>query len=176
MSPLKRFQCSSDCRWPYIVLSRKIVYRFLFPRLSPPGDRWRGVLGFVPAGSLKLFNTSDLPRSKLPARVALPARSFSFTSACPGQYIYTTVLSLSAGCFARSVIFLHFCMSRAVHIHRSIILICRFQVLEFKSIRRRHASWPVKRSKCSIIAISSFILYQYLSKRKYTIGWFFSNE
>ena len=26
------------------------VERFLFPRLSPPGDRWRDVLGFEPAG------------------------------------------------------------------------------------------------------------------------------
>ena len=25
MSPLKRFQCSSDWRWPFLVLSRKIV-------------------------------------------------------------------------------------------------------------------------------------------------------
>ena len=30
----KRFQCSSDWRWPSLVLSRKIVERFLFPRLS----------------------------------------------------------------------------------------------------------------------------------------------
>ena len=38
----------------------------LFQRLSPSGDRWCGVLGFVSAGSerLKLLNTSDLPRSK----------------------------------------------------------------------------------------------------------------
>ena len=38
----------------------------------------------------KLLNTSDLPRSHV--RVALPAslsaRSFFFTSACPGQYTY----------------------------------------------------------------------------------------
>ena len=42
--PLKRFQCSSDWRWPSLVLSRKIVQRFLFQRLSPPGDQWCDVL------------------------------------------------------------------------------------------------------------------------------------
>ena len=62
-SPLKRFQCPSDWRRPPLVISRKIVQRFLFPRLSPPGDRWWGVLGFVPAGSLKLLNIWDLLRS-----------------------------------------------------------------------------------------------------------------
>ena len=51
-SPLKRFRCSSDWRWPSLVLSRKIVSRFLFPRLSPPGDRCCDVLGFVPADSV----------------------------------------------------------------------------------------------------------------------------
>ena len=32
--PLKRFQCSSDWRWPFLVLSRKMVWRF--PALSTP--------------------------------------------------------------------------------------------------------------------------------------------
>ena len=34
---------------------------FRFLRLSPPGDRWRDVLGFVPAGGgcLKLLDTSE---------------------------------------------------------------------------------------------------------------------
>ena len=39
-------------RWPSLVLSRKIVERFLSPRLSPPGGRRCDVLGFVPAGSV----------------------------------------------------------------------------------------------------------------------------
>ena len=38
--PLKQFQCSSDWRWPSLVLLGKIVQRFLFQRLSPPDDRW----------------------------------------------------------------------------------------------------------------------------------------
>ena len=35
--------------WPFLVLSRKIVEHFLFPRLSPPGDRRCDVLSFVSA-------------------------------------------------------------------------------------------------------------------------------
>ena len=44
----------SDWRRPLLVLFRKIVAeeRFLFPRLSPPGDRWRDVLDSVPAGTV----------------------------------------------------------------------------------------------------------------------------
>ena len=41
-----------DWRWSSLGLSRKIVERFLFPRLSPPGDRWCDVLDFVAAGSV----------------------------------------------------------------------------------------------------------------------------
>ena len=59
----KRFQCSSGWRWPSLVLSRKIVSRFLFQSLSPPCDQWCDVLGFVPAGSVSSFST-DLPKSK----------------------------------------------------------------------------------------------------------------
>ena len=33
-----------------LVLSRKIVKHILFPHLSPPGDRWCDVLGFVVTG------------------------------------------------------------------------------------------------------------------------------
>ena len=51
------FQCSSDWRWPYLVLLRKIVQRFLFPRLSPPGDRWSDALGFVHTGSVSSIST-----------------------------------------------------------------------------------------------------------------------
>ena len=90
--PLKQFQYSSDGRWPSVVLSRKIVESFLFRRLSPPGDRWCDVLGFVPAGCLVLLKTSDLPRRKQIVMVAFPAslstRSFPFTQACPGQYTH----------------------------------------------------------------------------------------
>ena len=37
--PVKQFWCWSDWRWPFSVLSRKLVERFLFPRLSLPRDR-----------------------------------------------------------------------------------------------------------------------------------------
>ena len=55
--PLKQLQCLSDCRWPSLVLSRKIVERFHFPRLSPPDDRWCNIIGFVPAGSVSSTST-----------------------------------------------------------------------------------------------------------------------
>ena len=60
MLPLKRFQYSSNWRWPSLVLSRKIVERFLFPRISPPGDRWCNVLGFVPEGSVSSSSTLQI--------------------------------------------------------------------------------------------------------------------
>ena len=58
--PLKQFQCSSDWRWSSLVLSRKVVSRFLFPRLSPPGDQWCDVLGFMPAGSVSSFSALEI--------------------------------------------------------------------------------------------------------------------
>ena len=56
--PLKQLQCSSDWRWPSLVLSRKIVFAL---RLStPPDDRWYDVIGFVPAGSVSSFSTLQI--------------------------------------------------------------------------------------------------------------------
>ena len=50
------------------------------------------IIGFVPAVSFKLLNTSHIPRRKPLVLVALPgslsARSFLFTPACPGQHIH----------------------------------------------------------------------------------------
>ena len=67
--PLKQFQFSSNWRWPFLVLSKTIVERFLFLRLSPPGDLWCDVLGFVPVGivsqSTQLLKSSDLDASRL---------------------------------------------------------------------------------------------------------------
>ena len=60
--PFKRFQCPSDWQWPSLVLWRKIVLRFLFLRVSPPGDRWCDVLGFVSAGSVSSFSTLQIFR------------------------------------------------------------------------------------------------------------------
>ena len=60
--PWKQFQCSSDWRWHSLVLSRKIIQRFLFPRLSPPGNRWCNVLGFVPVGSVSSSSTLQIFR------------------------------------------------------------------------------------------------------------------
>ena len=60
MFPLKQLHCSSDWRWPSLVLSRKIIKCFPFPRLSPPGDWWRDVLIFVPAGSVSSSSTLEI--------------------------------------------------------------------------------------------------------------------
>ena len=60
--PLKRFQCPSDWQWPSLVLSRKIVLRFLFPRLSPPDDRWCDALGFVLACRVSSFSILQIFR------------------------------------------------------------------------------------------------------------------
>ena len=40
----------------------KARMRFLFPLLSPPGDRWCDVLGFVPAGNVSSFSTLQIFR------------------------------------------------------------------------------------------------------------------
>ena len=59
-APLKRFfQCSSVLT---MALSRpvkedRLALRFLFPRLSSPGDRWCDVFGFVPTGSVSSPST-----------------------------------------------------------------------------------------------------------------------
>ena len=42
---------------------RKIVQRFRFLRLSPPGDRWCDALGFVPAGSVSSYTAIQLADS-----------------------------------------------------------------------------------------------------------------
>ena len=44
-----------------LALLKKIVERFLFSRFSSPGDRWCGVLGFVPAGSVSSSSTLQTP-------------------------------------------------------------------------------------------------------------------
>ena len=67
------FQYWFDSRRPSLVLSRKIVERFHFLRLSPPGDRWCDVLGFVPAVNDSSSSTLQIFRRKLLEMVALPA-------------------------------------------------------------------------------------------------------
>ena len=70
----KAHKSSQCCLWnssntgqiddvPFSSLSRKIVERFLFLRLSlPPGDRWCGVFGFVPAGNVSRSSTLQIFR------------------------------------------------------------------------------------------------------------------
>ena len=60
MLPLKQFQSSSCSSSPFLVLSKKIDEHFLFPCLSPPGDRWCDVLGFVPTSSISSCSALEI--------------------------------------------------------------------------------------------------------------------
>ena len=55
-------ECLSDWWWPIPVLSEKIVKRFLIWCLSPLGDWWCDVFGFVPAGSISSSSTRHIFR------------------------------------------------------------------------------------------------------------------
>ena len=57
--PGKQFQCWSDRWWSFLSLSRKIDECFLSRSLSPLGDQWCDVLGFVcvSAGSVSESST-----------------------------------------------------------------------------------------------------------------------
>ena len=66
--PFKLFQLvtwASEWRWPSHVILRKIVKRFFHLRLCPSGDRWRDLLGFVPAGSVSSSSTPRIFRDAL---------------------------------------------------------------------------------------------------------------
>ena len=54
---LKQFQCSSD--WLTFKEDR-LALQSLFPRLSPPSDRWCDVLGFVPTGRVSSSSTLQI--------------------------------------------------------------------------------------------------------------------
>ena len=47
--PLKQFWYCSHWLWFFLILSMRIVECFLFLCLSPPGDQWCEVIGFMPA-------------------------------------------------------------------------------------------------------------------------------
>ena len=88
------FQCWFDSRRPFLVLLGKIVERFHFLRLSPAGDRWCDVLGFVAAvndsssSTLQIFRDASCLRWLLCPPV-LFAQSLPLTLACRGQHIRT---------------------------------------------------------------------------------------
>ena len=58
----EQFQCSSDRRWPSLVLSRKIVKRFLFPRFSSFRGRSSSASSFHASRPFK-EDRPALPRS-----------------------------------------------------------------------------------------------------------------
>ena len=66
--PLKRFQCSSDWRWPSLVLSRKIFPRLLFSRRSMVWCSWL----CAHRQCLRLLSTWYIPRRKLLVVAAFP--------------------------------------------------------------------------------------------------------
>ena len=71
-----------------LVLWKKIVEQFLFPRLSPPGDRWCDVTGFAPADKcLKLllltpisYNNQKKKKTEKKKVLAVYRRPVSLTS------------------------------------------------------------------------------------------------
>ena len=83
--PLKRFQCSSDRRWPSLVVSKNSVEHFLFPRFSTPGDR---LCPQVVAQAPQLSRSSEKQAT---------------CECCYGRQFIHSVVSLHSG------------MSRAVH-------------------------------------------------------------
>ena len=91
--PLKQFQCSSDRRWPSRDLSGKIFDRFLFPRLSPPGDRSVMSLALCPqvvAQAPQYFRSSEMQATCYGsfARQLSICSVISLHSGSPGQYIH----------------------------------------------------------------------------------------
>ena len=87
-SPFTSFQGWS-LRWPFRILLRKIIEHCLFLCLSPPGDCWCGVLGFVPTASVSSSSTHEIFRDEPLVVHALPASwcalSFPLTP-CPKQH------------------------------------------------------------------------------------------
>ena len=74
-----------DTLWPFLVLSRNIVERFLFLRLFPPCDRWCDVLGFVSAASDSRSSTLQIFRDANRSLVVCRAAPGGWTS--KGHYL-----------------------------------------------------------------------------------------
>ena len=86
--------------WPFLVLSRNIVRRFLFLRLSPLGDRWCDALGSVPAGSV-----STAPNLRSPETKATGVGCFARKSVC-------SVISHDSGVFR--ILYILRCLRRCM--------------------------------------------------------------
>ena len=78
---------------PVSEVSPTLPWRFLFPRLSPPGDRWCDVLGFVPAGSVSSFSTLQIFREQ-----ATCEGCFARQSIC-------SVISLHSGVYVLNMLY-----------------------------------------------------------------------
>ena len=80
--------------WPFLVLSPQIAKCCLFPRVSPPGDRWRDFHGFMPAGRVSRPATLQIFRDGIHVLLLLcplfcRLKSFPLTPAChPGRVVH----------------------------------------------------------------------------------------
>ena len=88
--PLKWFQCSSDCWWPSLVLSRKIIKHFLFSCFSPPDNFWWDIFQTI-AGEISLALCPQVVSEAHLSFSAFCCRSFS----CCGQCKSSLSLPLS---------------------------------------------------------------------------------
>ena len=94
--PLKWFQCSSDWRWPSLVLSRRSSNASSFPLFSRRPVvlcPWSLALWLqVVSQASQHFRPAEKQATCDNVTVALPAslsaQSFSFTPVCPGQYTH----------------------------------------------------------------------------------------
>ena len=69
-------KCWSDWRWPFPVHFRRIVDCFLFLCLSPPGDRWCGDIGFVPASGASSSSTYEWNVTMNQLRTRIRSKTF----------------------------------------------------------------------------------------------------
>ena len=79
--PLKWFQCSSDCWWPSLVLSRKIIKHFLFSCFSPPDNCWWDIFQTI-AGEISLALCPQVVSEAHLSFSAFCCRSFSCCEQC----------------------------------------------------------------------------------------------
>ena len=93
--PLKWFQCSSDWRWPSLILSKSSSASSfpLFSRRPVVLCPWSLALWLqVVSQASQHFRPAEKQATCDNVRVALPAnlsaQLFSFTPACPGQYTH----------------------------------------------------------------------------------------
>ena len=167
--PLKQFQfkSSSDWRCPFLILSKKSIERFLFPRLSPPGDRWCHALRCVLEGTSQApqhFRSSQTQTTCddcLFRQSALPARSCPFNLACPEQYTYRRFRRWMSHTDTSSMGFpFHFrpFVARLYSkrwLSTQISLIPSFMICQIVTSSDRYLRWNIAHILCCLINLNS---------------------